>query len=494
MRAVHRQGTQAGLFFDAQRRRAITCLRGGAVMSSLTLDVSQWAEQQFGTCELGDKRRTKRLVKLATQVATKPDAATPEQTENWADCKAAYRLVGKEKVTFDAVIAPHCVMTRAVEPGTWLVINDTTEVNFGCDRDLSGVGRVGSNQGRGFFLHTAMIVGAESEKIVGLAGQELDLRPLKKVKRVSSSKRKKKLTRETDVWGRVIDRVGRAPEGARFIHVCDRGADNFDVFCHLLEQKAGWVIRAAQLKRRVRDDANRECSLEDALLGQAVLGSYKLQVPANDGQPARTALMEIRYARIVMPRPKTGISRYVRDCGVEEIPMVVVETREVNPPRGVTPMRWVLLTSEPVHGFADAWQIIGWYEKRPLVEEYHKCLKTGCSVEARQYRTGDRLAPIIGLLSVVAVRLLQLKMVARQGPDQPAARVVPTNWLAALPLLLKRPKPVVTVRDFFRGLASLGGFLGRKSDGEPGWQTVWRGLETLLQCLRGAEVLGRKCG
>jgi hypothetical protein len=310
-------------------------------------------------------------------------------------------------------------------------------------------------------------VGAESEEVVGLAAQELYLRPLKKVKRVTSAKRKQKLKRETDVWGRVIDRVNRAPEGACFIHICDRGADNFDVFCHLLEQQAGWVIRAAQLKRRVRDDANRECSLEDALHGQAVLGSYELKVPANHDQPARTAHMEIRYAPVVMPRPKTGISRYVRDCGVKEIPMGLVETREVNPPRGVTALRWELLTSEPVHGFADAWRIIGWYEKRPLIEEYHKCLKTGCSVEARQYRTGDRLAPIIGLLSVVAVRLLQLKMVARQEPERPAARVVPTNWLAALPHLLKRPKPVVTVRDFFRGLASLGGFLGRKSDGEP---------------------------
>jgi hypothetical protein len=482
------------LFFDAQRMRAIARLHGGAVMSALILDVSQWAEQQFGTCELGDKRRTKRLVQLATQVATKPDAATPEQTENWAACKATYRLVDQEKVTFDAVIEPHVALTRAVEPGTWLVINDTTEINFGRDRDLCGVGRVGSNQGRGFYLHTAMIVGAQNEEIAGLAAQELYVRPLKKVKRVTSAQRKQKLKRETDVWGRVIDRVGRAPEGARFIHVCDRGADNFDVFCHLLEQKAGWVIRAAQLKRRVRDDANRECSLEDALLGQAVLGSYKMKVPANHDQQARTAQMEIRYARFVMPRPKTGISRYVRDCGVEEIPMGAVETREVNPPRGVTPMRWVLLTPEPVQEFADAWRVIEWYEKRPLIEEYHKCIKTGCSVEARQYRTGDRLAPVIGLLSIVAVRLLQLKMVARREPDRPAAKVVPTNWLAALPRLLKRPKPIVTVRDFFRGLASLGGFLGRKGDGEPGWQTVWRGVETLLQCLRGAEALGTKCG
>jgi hypothetical protein len=473
---------------------ANTRLHGGAVVSSLTLNVSQWAEQQFGTCELGDKRRTKRLVKLASHVATKPDAATPKQTENWADCKAAYRLVSQKKVTFNAVIEPHCSLTRAVEPGTWLVINDTTEVNFGCDRELFGVGRVGSNQGRGFFLHTAMIVGAESDEVVGLAAQELYLRPLKKVKRVTSAKRKKKLKRETDVWGCVIDRVGRAPEGARFIHVCDRGADNFDVFCHLLEQQAGWVIRAAQLKRQVRDEANRECSLEDALRGQTVLGSYEFQVPANYDQPARKAHIEIRYAQVVMPRPKSGISRYVRDCGVEEIPMGVVEAREVNPPRGVTPLRWVLLTSEPVHGFADAWQIIGWYKKRPLIEEFHKCLKTGCSVEARQYRTGDRLAPVIGLLSVVAVRLLQLKLVARQEPERPAAGIVPTNWFAALPHLLRRPKPVVTVRDFFRGLASLGGFLGRKSDGEPGWQTVWSGLATLLQCLRGAEALGKKCG
>ena len=283
-------------------------------MSSLTLDVAQWAEQQFGACELGDKRRTKRLVKLATHVAMKPDAATPKQTENWADCKAAYRLVNQEEVTFDAVIAAHCTLTRGVEPGTWLVLNDTTEVNFGCDRDLFGVGRVGSNQGRGFFLHSAMIVGAESEEVVGLAAGELYLRPLKKVKRVTSAKRKKKLKRETDVWGRVIDRVGRAPEEACFIHVCDRGADNFDVFCHLLDQQSGWVIRAAQLKRRMRDEANRECSLEDALCGRAVLGSYELQVPANHDQPARKALMEIRHVRVVMPRPKTGISRYVRDC------------------------------------------------------------------------------------------------------------------------------------------------------------------------------------
>ncbi|HEV7223678.1 MAG TPA: IS4 family transposase, partial [Pirellulales bacterium] len=240
------------------------------------------------------------------------------------------------------------------------------------------------------------------------------------MKRVSSQRRKQ-LKRETDMWGRVIDRVGPPPAGARFIHVCDRGADNFDVYCHLLQQSAGWVIRAAQLKRQVRDAAGGEGSLDDAVRAAPLQGTYELQVRANRDQPARTASIEVRSARVIMPRPRTGVSRYVRDRGVTAIPMWVVEAREVNPPRGVKALRWVLLTSEEVRGFDDAWRIIEWYEKRPLIEEYHKCLKTGCRVEERLYQSGDRLAPVIGLLSVLAVRLLQLKMVARRDPQQAAA-------------------------------------------------------------------------
>ncbi len=465
-------------------------------MASLALDVAEWAARQFGTCDFGDQRRTKRMVKFAAQAAAHPDAATPRQTERWADCKAAYRLFDQEEVTFEAVIAPHCAATRTVKPGVWLVINDTTELDFGYARDLPGVGRVGSGPAdRGFYLHTALIVSPEGEELVGLAAQELYARPLKKVKRVNSFQRKQLKTRETDMWGRVIDDVGPAPGEARFIHVCDRGADNFDVYCHLLEQQAGWVIRAAQLKRLVLNDLGIERSLDEAFVDCEVTGSYTLEVRANKDQPARTAQLEVRWATIRMPRPRTGASHYVKRTGIQEIPMWAVEVREVRPPRGVKkPLRWVLLTSERVQNFNDAWQVIEHYEQRPLVEEYHKCLKTGCRVESRQYRTGERLAPVIGLLAVLAVRLLQLKMVAHTDPEQPAAGVVPKTWLATLPLVLKSRKPIHSVRDFFRSLASLGGFLGRKGDGEPGWQTTWRGLQTLLLCLRGAEAMRTKCG
>jgi hypothetical protein len=465
-------------------------------VATVLLDAEAWAEQQFATCILGDKRRTKRLVSFAAQSAHRPDASTPEQSENWTDCKAAYRLFDQTDVTFEAVTAPHRRLTRnAMCSGVWLIINDTTELNFGYRREIENIGRIGSESNRGFFLHTALAVRADSGELAGAVAQELYTRPLQKIKRVSSAKRKKIQHRETDVWGRVIDQVGPSPDGVHYVHVCDRGADNFDIYCHLVVQRVGWVIRAAQLQRRVRDERQSPVRLDAVIRRSPCLGTSQLQVKANQGQPARTAHMEVRTVQITLPRPKTGVSRYARSTGLEVIPMWVVEARETSRvPKGVEPLRWVLMTSETATTFEQAWKIIEYYERRPLIEEFHKCLKTGCSVESRLYRKARRLAPVIGLACVLSVRLLQLKQVARKNPECPAEKVVPKRWLAALRLVLRRPRKITTVRDFIRALASLGGFLGRKGDGEPGWQTIWRGLDSLLLCLRGAESIHRKCG
>jgi len=225
-----------------------------------------------------------------------------------------------------------------------------------------------------------------------------------------------------------------------------------------------------------------------------VTGTYTLELPANNEQPAREATMEVRFAPLIVPRPKY-CSQWVKDSGIREIAMWVVEAREINPPQGVQAARWVLLTSEPVDSFDAAWTILGYYEKRWLVEEYHKALKTGCRLESRQYETAKRLEAITAVLSILAVRLVQLKTIARDDPQRPADKVVPQKWIVMLRCLRKR-KPSVpwTVREFYREMAKLGGFLGRKSDGEPGWITVWRGFEKLHLCLRGAESYGKQCG
>lgn len=434
------------------------------------------------------------MVKFATQVAASPDASTPKQTEHWSDCKAAYRLFDQEEVTFDAVVQPHHELTReALSTGKWLILNDTTEICFGYDREVTGVGRLGGPDSRGFFLHSALAVSPDTDDIAGLPAQELYVRPLDPIERVSSAQRKHR-ARETDMWGRVIDQTGAPSDGAQFIHVCDRGADDFDIFCHMLEQRSGWVVRAAQLNRGILDAEGKERKLGDLMKKLPCEGCYDLEVRTNNNQIARTARLEVRHTQMTMPRPKTGVTEYVKRRDVHEIPMWVVEVREPKPPAHTSPLRWVLLTSECVRSFDDAWRIIAWYEKRQLIEEYHKCLKLGCRVEERYYQTGDRLAPVVGLLSVLAVRLLQLKTVARVQPDLPAQSTVPVRWLEMLRIVSKSRKKIVTVRDFFRALAGLGGFLGRKRDGEPGWLTIWGGLEKLLLLLRGAEAYSQRCG
>ena len=234
--------------------------------------------------------------------------------------------------------------------------------------------------------------------------------------------------------------------------------------------------------------------MSDYLTRLPVAGTYTLNLPANQKQMARTAKMEVRFGPLTIPRPQ-HISQWVKQSGIEEIAMWVVETREINPPRGVKAARWVLLCSEEVRNFQAAWEALEHYEKRWLIEEFHKALKTGCRLEERQYETAKRLEAVTGVLSVLAVRLVQLKMLARNEPQRPAEQVVPQKWIHMLRSLRKRPpKTPWSVRDFYRELAKLGGFLGRKSDGEPGWMTLWHGFEKLHLCLRGADAYARKCG
>ena len=199
--------------------------------------------------------------------------------------------------------------------------------------------------------------------------------------------------------------------------------------------------------------------------------------------------MDVRFGPLKIPFPKQK-SPYLKELSPVPIAMWAVHAVEVDPPTDVEQVEWVLLTSLPVASFDDAWRILGYYEKRWLIEEYHKALKTGCRVERRQLQSKEGLERITALLSVVAVRLLQLKSAARTNPACPARHLVPLPWIKMLLAVRKRSKLTVamTIREFYREVAKLGGFLGRKSDGEPGWITIWRGWQKLYMFIHGAEL------
>lgn len=464
---------------------------------STILETKEWAQGTFGECKLGDARRTKRLVKLAEQAAARPDGTTPEQTESWSDCKAAYRLFDQEDVTFEGIIAPHCQQTRAAcqSGDVKLLINDTTEIDFGHRRRAAGLGPTGNGSGRGFFLHTALQVDAATGRVDGMAGQILFHRqPRPKQKKHRNSKRRS-AERESAVWGKLVDDVSRPPAGVKWVHVDDRGADDVEVFHRIAAQGCSCVIRASRLTRWLELPEGRKVRLKSLLDELPVRGLRTVDVPAKAEQPAREATLELRFAEVRMPLPNVVTPWLKAHRPKEPLRLWVVELREIQAPAGVQPLRWVLYTLESVTDLVTAHRVIGWYEQRPTIEDYHKALKTGCRVQRRYYETSARLERVTGLLSVVAVRLMQLKTAAQETPDRPAAEVAPKEWIELVQRARRKPpNPAMTIRQFLRAVAGLGGHLGRKCDGEPGWITLWRGFEKLILLARGAEAQRKKCG
>ena len=401
------------------------------------------------------------------------------------DLKASFRLFDAKVVTFARVASPHWERTKSRTEGTWLVLGDTTEIDFGHFREAEGLGPVGKGVGRGFLLHSGLMVDPEGG-VLGLAGQVVRYRkPAPQGERSYQTLRR---DRESLVWGELVEQIGPPAEGVRFIHVYDRGADNFEVFCRLQNARCDWVIRAARLNRVLTEGR----SLGEVLEGSAQVGGYQLEVPARKGQRRRTAKLVVRFEPVELRAPHHR-SPWLREQGVQSMKLTAVRVEEPKAPRGVTPLSWTLLTSLEVKSFDDAWRVIGHYEKRWGVEEFHKALKTGCRVESRQLQTSQRLEPLTALLCVTAVRLLRLRTLARRQPQRPAKSVVPRAWLATLQSLRPRRK-IETIDDFFRQRAGLGGHLGRKSDGPPGWLTLYRGLEKLQLAVRAAVACRIKYG
>ncbi len=458
----------------------------------LMFDSEIWARDNFHTCCLGDQRRTRRLEKFARQAADRPAVSLAKMGEDWGGARGIYRLLDCSEVTLESVTRTHRERVKQ-QTGRFLILSDTTHVDFGWQRKLPDCGPIGPGKGQGFLLHSGLLIDCEDHSLVGLAGQVAHVRPKKRRGKQNDSQRLKRW-RESEMWVELFEQVGPPPEGSQYIHVCDSAADTFEVFCTAERLNCDVVIRGSKLHRNVITDGQK-VRLSRLLSELEELGHYELDIPRGNGRKARTASLCVSSGTIQMPLPQhrsPRIQRYV-SAGGGPIPIWVVLVEEIDPPANADPIRWVLLTTVPVNSFNDAWNVIEWYENRWLVEEWHKALKSGCRLEARQLQSVDRLLPLAGVLSVVAVLLVQLKHAARTRPNQLASQSVPALWLKLLEAKRKIKTRDVTNYQFWRAVAKLGGFLGRRHDGEPGWQLIWRGWQELHTLAEGAR-LARKCG
>ena len=462
----------------------------------LTLAERQrWALEEFGTAELGDARRTRRLVKLAAQMAGDSSGSIPRQTQTTADMKAAYRLFTAEDVTHEAICRPHFERTRteaARLPRVYL-IQDPTQLNMTSHAHCEGLSPIGRGEMLGLHQQNVLAVNPATRRPLGLMYQRHPRRPQRGPDHTRADKRRVPLSeRESYWWVEAIRSIGTPPPGVRWVHVGDRAEDVFGVYDECRAQHTDWLIRAAY-DRRVQTSAGEESLMSYARHLPAMV-QRELTVKNKSQGGTRQALVQVGAGPVSL-LPAKGEPEY---RGREPIPCWIVRVWEPQPPEGVEPLEWILLTSLPCETGVQALEVAQGYALRWIIEEFHKCEKTGCQVEALQLTHIDRLEPLIGLLSVLAVWLLKLKFMARDEPEQPATELFDEQTVEVMARYLKRPAAGLTVGAFWRGIGRLGGHPGRKGDGPLGWLRAWRGWQSFQLILLGADLFTekpeRKCG
>ncbi|MBD0299303.1 MAG: IS4 family transposase, partial [Nitrososphaera sp.] len=449
-------------------------------------DLQNWAREQWGDADLGDRRRTDRAIAVGAAIAANPQGSIPQIMSGWNELRAAYRLMGEEDVTHSALLKPHAQATKnkARVSGLRVVlfIQDTTELDYTAQKQISGLGEIGDGRGRGIMLHSclAVVPTPTNPEIVGVAGQIPWMRgEINIEEKESSSAKLFRSQSEGEIWAEMLDDIGSPPDentGIVWVSVGDRGSDIFSYIRRAQSDKWHCLLRVTQNRVITTPEGNKGY-LKSFARTLAPMALKTLVLRGRDGEPKRSVNLQVAWSPIIIQPPQTGPERKQ-----QPISGCCLRCWEVG-----GELEWILFTTFRVNDVADALTQLDWYACRWVIEEYHKCLKSGCAIEKRQLETGKGLVRLLGFLCVVAVRLLQLRTISRHHPEVFAREFVPELMLKVLVARLGLFSNDLTLGQFWTALARLGGFIGRKSDGLPGWQTLWRGWLRLQDISWGAD-------
>jgi hypothetical protein len=443
-----------------------------------------WAVENFGAADLKHRRRTRRLVQSAAAIAARPEQAF-NQVFDWNELRAFYNLCDQEAATLPAIQGPHWQRTRQAmgRHPLVLILHDTTELDFSDHPALQGAGPIGDGHGRGFLQHNSLAVLPQPRQVLGLAYQQWRVR--QQAPRGEHTQKRKRRRRESEMWMEGITATGQPPVGCRWVDVGDRGSDIYEAMRDSRETGHDFLFRLVQ-NRQVWASTERTelVGLRDFARSLPSQGSDLVEIPSRGGRPSRTAVVQLAAAPVWIPAPQGTLQRKSQPV----LSAWVVHVWEADAPAGHEPLEWFLVSSVPTATLEELRERRDWYCCRWLIEVFHDIEKNGCREEARRFETAARLEACLALLSVVAVRIFQLRTALQCQPEAPAEQVATAEEIQVVCALHRLEAGHLTVRAFVRGVAKLGGFLGRKGDGEPGVRTLWRGYQRLQDMLLGYQL------
>jgi hypothetical protein len=440
--------------------------------------LENWAEEEFGKAALGDARRTKRLLQLAKDLFQYPSASLPAAMKELAALKAAYRFFDNPAVECQELLNAHVEATyrRMSLQSLVLAVQDTVYLDWTHHPETQGLGPLVSDREQGLLAHSTLAMTPERVPL-GVLQQQVWARDAETYAQLKDHKQRGIEEKESQKWLLSLESVNTARQAnpnTQFVSIGDREADVYDLF--LAERLPGvdLLVRATQ-DRRVEHE---ERYLWATLAAAPLATTLQLQIPRQKDRPARTAEVEIRWKKIQLRPPKSR-----REQKLPLVSVWAVWAVEIAAPEGAEKIEWMLLTTAEIHSTAEALERLDWYACRWGIEIWHKILKSGCKIEARQLGTAERLKRLLALFSVVAWRILYATMLARTVPDAPCTILFEDGeWQALYCAVHQTPQPPespLCLREAVRMVARLGGFLGRKGDGEPGVTVLWRGFQRL---------------
>jgi hypothetical protein len=392
--------------------------------------------------------------------------------------KAAYRFFDNDYVRAVAMLESHIQSTTRRMQAVRLVlaVQDTTYLDWTDHPNTTGLGPLAAPSHQGLLAHTTLALTAERVPL-GLLQQQVWARD-KDVRRNQDHKQRPIDAKESQKWLTSLEAVITArvecPD-THFVSIGDREADVYDLF--LLDRPAGvdLLIRAAQDRKAAHEEKYLWAVMATAPLAATVT----IHIGARAGQVAREATLKIRWKQVTLRPPNSREKEKLPNITVWAVWAV-----ETSPPPGVEAVEWLLLTSVPLTSTDEALELLAWYAARWGIEVWHKVLKSGCRIEEKQLESADRLKRCLALYSVIAWRILYATMLSRVVPDVPCTVLLDQDEWQGLYCRIHRvavaPAKPPTLRQAVRWIGQLGGFLGRKRDGEPGVTVLWKGFQHLV--------------
>lgn len=446
-----------------------------------------WVTEETKLANFGDKRLNRRYSALLSNFEKSPDKSITSSCKGWAETLSAYRFMNNTKVTDKEILEPHKCATieRIKREKVVLLPQDTTEVDF-TGRKMTGMGYLGSENSQGLYLHPSIAVTPERLCLGVIDNQswtrkELGSKKLRKQKPIEE--------KETYCWLKgyeAANQVAQAAPDTVIVSVADREGDIYEFLEKQPSEinKAYWLIRARHNRSLNNEQFLNQTKMFEKVKSTTPIGTIEFNLPEayvnrNSSKKyfrkARTVIQEIRTCCLTLKPPIN------KKTSFDKVTVYAVHCLELNPPEGEKAIEWLLLTSYPVNDEKTAIEIIEWYLCRWQIEVFFKVLKSGCRVEELQFETYRATINILTFYMIVAWRIMYVTMIGRHCPDIDCSVVFEkSEWQSVYAIEKKAiPKDAPKLKDMIYMIAKLGGFLGRKYDGEPGPKVMWIGMQKM---------------